>query len=133
MDECTIYGTIAKFADDDQRMVYGWANVTAENGQEVVDLHGDIIPTELLEKAATDFMLKYRHALSMHAGGRIGTVVHSLPVTPEIAKALGIETARSGWIIGMKVDSAEVWAKVKSGDYRGFSIGGFATKRETEE
>lgn len=123
-----IQGQILK-ADDAQRMVYGWASVITDKGVPVVDSQGDVIKAETLVKAATEFMLSARVAKDMHSGGKVGEFVHSLPLTKEIANALGVTSDREGWIVACKVYDDAVWEKVKSGELKAFSIGGRA-KRE---
>jgi hypothetical protein len=81
-----------------------------------------------MEKAATDFMLNARQAKEMHRGEQIGEVVHSMPLTSEIAKALGIEMSREGWAIAMKIHDDGVWERIKSGKLKAFSIGGHAQR-----
>jgi len=112
--------------DDEQRIVYGWASVVTEDGEPVIDTQGDIISTAEMEKMANDFMEDVRMAKAMHDGDGIGEVIHSLPLTAELAKALGIESDLEGWIIGMKIHDDDAWSKIKSGEYAGFSIGGKA-------
>lgn len=126
-----IVGTIVKLAEE-QRMVYGWASVVTEKGTPVEDLQGDIIPAEVMEKAATEFMASARMAKAMHRGDGIGEVLHSFPVTDELAKSLGIETDREGWIVGVKIKSDEIWQLVKSGNLPAFSIGGMASSVEVK-
>lgn len=123
-----IQGQILK-ADDSQRMVWGWASVISEHGVPVVDTQGDVIKSDTLMKAATDFMLSARITKEMHMGGKVGEFVHSLPLTNEIAQALGITSDKEGWIVACKVYDNAVWDKVKSGELKAFSIGGKA-KRE---
>jgi hypothetical protein len=115
--------------NEEQRILYGWASVTTKGGEPVIDSHNDIIETATLERAVTQFMLNLRVAKEMHVGDKIGDVVHSLPLTAEIAKALGIASDQEGWIVGMKIYDDAVWEKVKSGEYRAFSIGGKAKPR----
>lgn len=124
-----IQGTILKM-DEEQRMVYGWASVATENGEPVVDVQGDIIKMAVLEKAATEFMLDHRVAKAMHDGDGIGEVVHSFPLSTELAKSLGVASPREGWLIGMKVHSDDVWKRVKSGELRAFSIGGKGVRQD---
>lgn len=119
--------------DDEQRIVYGWASVVTEDGDAVVDTQGDVISTVEMEKMANDFMLDVRTAKAMHKGEKIGEVIHSLPLTAELAKALGVHTDLEGWIVGMKIYDDAVWAAVKAGDFGGFSIGGRAASREEME
>ena len=119
--------------DDEQRIVYGWASVVTEDGEEVVDSQGDVMAPAEMEKMANDFMLDVRTAKAMHKGDKIGEVIHSLPLTAELAKALGLHTDLEGWIVGMKIYDDAAWESVKSGDFAGFSIGGRAASREKME
>ena len=49
--------------------------------------------------------------------------------TRQKQEALGIDLGKVGWFVGFKVDDADVWAKIKSGERPMFSIAGKA-KRE---
>ena len=119
-------------ADEDQRIVYGWASVISENGVDVEDLQGDVIKAEELVSSTTEFMKTVRTAKAMHQGDKIGTVVHSLPLTAEIAKSLDIETTREGWIVGMHIESDEIWKSVKEGTLKAFSIGGSGVREKID-
>ena len=116
--------------NEEQRMVHGWASVVTEKGEPVVDRQGDIVEPETLVNAVNKFMEHVRIGKQMHKGGQIGTVVHSMPVTDEIGKSLGIQSDREGWIVAFKVYDDEVWNKVKSGELAAFSIGGRAIKED---
>jgi Putative phage serine protease XkdF len=129
VDNFTISGKILK-ADNEQRMVWGWASVISENGVPVVDSQGDVILPDTLMKAATDFMLSLRVTKEMHSGDKIGEFVHSFPVTKELSEALGITTNKEGWIVACKVYDEAVWQKVKSGELAAFSIGGQAKRKK---
>lgn len=122
-------GKILK-ADDEQRMVYGWASVITEKGEPVVDRQGDVIEAETLVKAVNEFMEHVRVGKAMHSGDQVGVVVHSFPVTKELGDALGIHSDREGWIVAYKVYDDAVWKMVKSGELAAFSIGGRAMKEE---
>jgi hypothetical protein len=123
--------------DDDQHMVWGWANVITVKGQPVVDEHKDIIEPDTMEKAATEFMKDVRTHAAMHRYDwvvkgddlvhepvQIGTVVHSLPLSYGLAKLLGVSTDVEGWIVGVHVTNESEWQKYKDGTYKSFSIGG---------
>lgn len=119
--------TVAK-VHEDLGLVFGWAIVCTEAGQPYFDLQDDHIPEYSMLKAATRFAKGARMAKEMHVGGGRGTVVFLLPFTAEIAKSLGIDNPkRTGLIIGMAPD-ADMLAKFKSGELRGFSIGGRRVK-----
>ncbi|PYE89593.1 XkdF-like putative serine protease domain-containing protein [Phyllobacterium leguminum] len=115
-------------ADDEQRMAYGWASVISEGGKPVIDTQGDVIDASELVKSTTEFMADARVAKAMHEGGQVGEVLHSFPLTAELAKSLGISSDREGWIVGVKVHDDGIWKRVKSGELRAFSIGGSGTR-----
>lgn len=125
----SVEGTILK-ADDEQRMVYGWASVVTEKGEPVIDRQGDVIEPDTLVRAVNKFMEHVRVGKEMHSGEQIGAVIHSMPITKEIGESLGIQSDREGWIVAFKVYNDDVWAKVKSGELAAFSIGGRAIKED---
>jgi hypothetical protein len=71
-----------------------------------------------------------RIAKAMHTGNQVGEVVHSFPLTSELAKTFGIECDKEGWMVGVKVHSSEVWNQVKNGTFKAFSIGASAERVE---
>lgn len=113
--------------DRENRIVYGWASVVVNKGEVVVDTQGDIIEPAELVKATTDFMIKERQTHVMHEGEQRGIVVHSFPLVGSIAKSLGIECDKEGWIVGVQV-SDDVMKRVDSGELKAFSIGGAARR-----
>jgi len=134
----TVEAQILK-VNEEQRIVYGWASVISENGVPVIDGAGDIIEPHEIEKASTEFMADARMAMVMHERNeqngidedmRKGDVVHSFPLTSDIAKSLGIACDREGWIVGVRVHDDDVWDMVKSGELRAFSIGARAVREE---
>lgn len=121
-DQFTAAGEIRKVSDE-LGLVFGYAVVCRVEGQDHYDLHGDHIPEAAMLKAATDFMLYSRVGGDMHEAVA-GTIVHSWPLTEDVAKAFGLEPKMTGWMIAFKPDTPEMLAKFKSGEYKGFSIGG---------
>ena len=115
--------TILK-ADDEQRIVYGWVSVYAENGTQVVDRQGDQISEAEVVKMAHRFVTEARVAKRMHGGSEDGTVVESVVLTADLQKALGISLGKEGWLIGMHVKDDDAWEAVKGGKIKGLSIGG---------
>lgn len=116
---------------EDERLVFGWANIAASiDGELVVDSHSDTIPPSVLEKAAYEYVLRFREAGEMHTGGSVGRLVESFVVTPQKLEAMGLakDALPTGWFVGFKIDDAEVWAKVKTGEYPAFSIQGRAKR-----
>lgn len=105
-------------------LVFGWAMVCTEKGEDHFDSQGDHIPEDVMVEATSDFMENSRIAKDMHStADPHGTIVHSFPLTKDIAEAMGITTEKTGWMVAMK-PSAEILKKYEDGTYTGFSIGG---------
>ena len=104
-------------------LVMGWAIVCKEDGEEYYDLQGDHVPEAAMLEAATEFAKAGRMAKLQHNGESVGTIVHTFPLTTDVAKAFGITTAKTGLMIAMQPDK-EVLAKFRDGTLTGFSIGG---------
>ena len=118
-------------AREDEGLVSGWANVAInKDGSVPLDWQDDVIAPETLEKAAIGFMMDYRGSGEMHRGESKGTVVESIVLTKEKQQAIGIPEGAvpEGWFITVKVHDPEVFAKVKDGTYKMFSIQGTAKR-----
>lgn len=121
---------IAKSAEDEQ-LVFGWANIAIDAaGEYPLDWDGDITDPSDLEKAAYNFVLKYRATGEQHQGEAKGELVESIMFTKEKQQALGIPegTLPEGWWVGFHVPDKEVFAKIKSGEYQMFSVEGTAIR-----
>ena len=118
------------FKNEDLRVVYGWASVITEKGEQVIDLQDDKIAELTLVKAAHDYVTAARVAKLEHDGVAIGEIVESVVFTDDLQKALGIDLGRQGWFIGMKINDDAIWAAAKRGEFAAFSIGGFAAREE---
>lgn len=68
----------------------------------------------------------------MHAGPDTGTFYFMFPLTTEIAKALEIETKRTGLLVAYKPEP-DVLAKFNDGTYTGFSMEGARVTFEEED
>ena len=110
--------------DEQLGIVFGYAIVCAIDGEPYYDTQGDFIPERAMLEATAEFMTGDRAALDMHQGAPVGQVVFGFPVTDDIAKALGMQASRTGFVVGMKPNSDSLLARFASGEYRGFSIGG---------
>ncbi len=115
--------TIAK-VDDELGIVFGYAIICTEGGEEYFDTQGDHIPEAAMLEATAEYMAGDRIAKNMHRGGPVGQVVFGFPMTGDIAKALGIDAPRTGFIVGMRPDDEALLTKYRTGEYTGFSIGG---------
>lgn len=122
-------------SDNEQRLVFGWASVAErKDGDTVVDWQEDIVEMEELEPAAYDFVQFYREGSDMHERGGldIAVLIESMVFTKEKISLLGIpeNTIPLGWWVGFRVTDDDVWAKVKDGTYKMFSIEGQAVREK---
>ena len=121
----------------DKQQVFGWASIVELNGEPVVDLQGDYISIDEVEKSAYEYVHKSRKGGDMHL--RDGdqpvissNMIESFVVTPEKKQALGLpDDAPTGWWVGFQVNDPELWSKVKSGQRTGFSIHGRGVRTAT--
>lgn len=140
---------IAKL-DEEECLAFGFANVSiakstsnGPGGHEIEDLQDDQISPEELEKAAYLHVEEFREADEMHRGDAIGHLVESIVFTPDKLRAFATDPTTGAidsevldvlkrvfpprWWVGYRLNK-QVFAKVKSGEYRMFSIGGEAEK-----
>lgn len=117
--------------DTDKREVFGWASIVEENGEPVVDMQGDIISPDEMEKSAYNFVLESRKGGNQHRRTEDDQVMHvsdmieSMAFTPEKKEKLGLpDHFPTGWWVGFKVRDDETWQDVKNGKITGFSIHG---------
>lgn len=124
-------------SDPERMLVFGFANVSVtRDGEVVTDLHNDEIPPDVLEKAAYNFVLRYREGGLEHEKMGVSRLVESCFITPEKLAAMGVKDTEfngASWWVGFKVDEPEVWAAVKSGELPMFSIGGEGSYEEVAE
>jgi hypothetical protein len=117
-----------KKVDKFHKIVMGWAIISQVAGQDYYDLHGDNLPEDVMFESSVAFMRNYRVGKDMHYGSQIGTVVFAWPMTKDVAASLGMTSNISGLLIGMQIEDADILAKYASGEYTGFSLGGFLTE-----
>lgn len=125
-------------ADDDQRLVFGWASVIITvDGEKLEDLQHDMIDPEDLEEAAYEYVLNFRDTGEEHLPGyrKKGKLVESCVFTPEKQKAMGIPEGivPVAWWIGFKIDDEATWRRIKDGTYKMFSIEGKAQREPIEK
>lgn len=118
---------VIKSDDEEKRLVYG---IVYE--PDAIDAHGDFTDAETIEKAAHEFMLKYRQIDKNHdfvAG--VGEVVESY-IAPADMKLNGEPVKKGTWILTTKADE-ETWEAVKKGEFQGYSLAGVAETEVIEE
>lgn len=113
-------------------LVSGWASVAMKaDGQVVEDQQGDVIDPQDLEDAFNAYALGARRGDAMHRKKGVSRLVQYVFTSAELQKAWGLEGTPlpiGAWVT-FKVDDPDTWAKVKSGEFTGFSFAGRA-KRE---
>jgi hypothetical protein len=119
--------------DPAQQIAFGWASVVSVGGAEIVDKQDDVLDLPSLEVAVYQYMSDSRETGEMHREFGIGKVVESFVATPEKLAALGMTSERTGWVVGVKISDTAVWARVASGEYAAFSIGGVGEYEDGDE
>lgn len=124
--------------DSDKKLVFGWASVAITiDGEQLEDRQKDIIDPEDLEEAAYEYVLNFRDTGEEHIPTmrKKGKLVESCVLTAEKQKAMGIPEGAVpiGWWIGFKIEDDAAWERVKSGQYRMFSIEGKANRIPVEK
>jgi hypothetical protein len=114
-------------AEDEQKLVYGIVYEPDE-----IDAHGDYMTAEEIEKAAHNFIAKYRQIDRQHNFiSGVGEVVESYIAPSDIE--VGTETIKKGsWVLVTKA-SDEVWEAIQKGEITGYSMAGYAKTIEEEE
>lgn len=118
-----------------QQLVFGWANVAVrKNGEQIEDLHGDLIDPDDLESAAYLFNLSYRGMGIEHSGEIVGYLVESCCITKAKLRAWGLEedALPLGLWVGFHIPDTASFQKVVDGDFRMFSIQGTAEPEEVD-
>lgn len=126
-----IFVPISK-ADEEQRTVTG---VVLQ--PEVVDAQGDIIGADVIREAAHGFLANYNKQTKLglqHNSFKSGRFALFESYIAPIGFVLNGKTVLEGsWVMVVKVLDSKIWAKVKSGDVTGFSIGGKAQVQQLSE
>lgn len=128
MNETERIFTITK-AEPDKMQVFGWASVAiTADGQQISDHEGDVIQPDELEKAAYEYVLKFRDTGERHDPDKRkkGKLIESVVLTKEKQEAMGIPAGYlpEGWWVGFQITDEDAWAKIKSGEYKMFSVEG---------
>lgn len=134
MDDITLDVELAKRSiDAEKRLVGGFAYVAKRNGALLTDTQGDSIEPDVLREAVHEFMKTARTMGVMHIPGPDGKPVAGGEIV-EMAvfagdfRPPGMEAGTDALWIVAKVHDDDVWAMVKAGLLRGFSIGGKAQR-----
>lgn len=127
--------------DGERRMVYGVA-LRADFPIYRRDYDGYeyniVFEKEAVRRLSQKFMKEYRQkewTLNHHWEHAEGLTLTESWLVEDVnldkAKSLGLENVSKGsWCIGCLVDDGETWARIKDGDFKGFSIEAFCDLEE---
>lgn len=125
--------------EDEERIVTGAVLVPGK-----IDAHGDLLPADVIRKAALDFGFRLNQAPLGQETAVAGVqhtdftrtekirVVENY-IAPADFELNGNAVLAGTWMLSVKVLDDEVWADVKDGKITGFSMGGMAEVERTEE
>lgn len=128
-------GEISKM-DTDKKQVFGWASIVEIDGKPVVDLQGDMMTIDTVEKAAYDYVRTSRKGGNQHQRDgegpkHVSDMIESFLVTEEKKKQMGLpDSVPTGWWVGFQVNDDETWNEVKQGKKTEFSIHGSGVRKE---
>lgn len=121
MTQKTIETRIIKSAA--KQLLYG---VVSE--PDTIDLHGDIIEADEIEKAAHEYLRNWRLVGDQHTQVADAEVVESFVAPVDYDAPDGTRVRKGSWVMVVKVHAASLWAEIEKGAYTGFSIGGQAER-----
>lgn len=113
-------------ADAAKKLVYGVVLAPHE-----IDTQNDYMEPDEIERAAHKYMTSSRVVGSEHGGAIEATPVESFiaPVDMKLEGPHGEQqVTRGSWVLGVKIHDDDIWDKVQSGEYTGFSVGGFGLR-----
>ena len=111
--------------NEEKRIVYGVALLPWE-----IDLQGDIMTAEEVEKTAHKFVESFQNIGEMHEISGVGTLLESY-IAPANFIMNGVEVVKGSWILVTRADK-KVWEKIKNNELVGYSIG-YEGRRSVED
>jgi len=130
--EVTKTVTITK-VDEDRQIAFGWAYVSEQGGEQVVDHSGEFVLKEDMEDAAYVFNMAFREGDVEHTSDVEAHLIESFVVTDEKLEKMGLadDALPRGWWTGWYLPDPEVFDRVRSGELPMLSIGGLAEREGT--
>lgn len=96
-----------------------------------VDLQGDTLELDTIERAAHHYLIKSRVVGDSHSRHAPAEVVESY-LAPADLELGGQDIKKGTWVMAVHVKDPELWARVERGEFNGFSIGGVGERNEIE-
>ena len=122
-----------KKVDMDRKTAYGWAYVSKNKDEVVVDHSGQTWDIDEVRKTAHQFVLDCRMGGEMHIVKGGAVLVESIVLTKDVQDALGIDLKKEGWFVGFRIEDEVLLQKVESGEYTMFSIGGIGIEETIDD
>ncbi len=99
---------------------------------ETEDLQGDSISEEEIEKTAHGYLENARNVHERHRSKTEAFPVESYIAPQDLIFRGGPHgdqhVLKGSWVLGVKVNDPEVWRKIETGEYNGFSVGGMGVR-----
>jgi SAM-dependent methyltransferase len=108
--------------NQEKQIVYG---IVLSPGE--IDLQGDIVSEEEIEKCCHKFMLESQKIFFQHLMPASAKVVESYIAPQDLTLGSG-QVKKGAWVMAVKVLDSEIWESVKKGKITGFSIGGYGKR-----
>lgn len=112
---------IQKYAVGDKRIVYGCVYEP-----DTIDTDGAWCDRETLERDAYEFNIGKRNCGVMHNEVVSDIVLLESYIAPCELIINGHKFKEGSWMAKVRIENDELWEQVKSGDFNGFSMGGYA-------
>lgn len=132
-----IRGEVSKMNTEKQQ-VFGWASVIEMNGEPVIDLQGDVMTIDTIEKAAYTYVNNSRKGGRQHQRNgeeplHVSDMIESFVLTPEKKEKMGLpEDTPTGWWVGFQVNDLDTWQQYKDGRLKEFSIHGSGVRKDLD-
>lgn len=98
-----------------------------------LDSHGEYMEAEDIEKAAYNFLAKYRKIDVQHSFVQTNEEVVESWIAKSDENINGEKIKKGTWLMSVKVNDKNTWEKIKSGDITGFSLAGTGTVIEKQD
>ena len=117
--------TVAKTAttkiirsDEDRQIIYGEVYAPSR-----LDTHGEMMLAEDIETMAHRFL---RLDLSKSIDVRHNNIpIEAYPIESFIARKGDPDYTEGAWVMGVKIEDADIWSEIKKGNLNGFSFQAF--------
>ncbi|KKN57379.1 hypothetical protein LCGC14_0562850 [marine sediment metagenome] len=116
-------------AEEDKHIVLG---IVLEPDE--VDAHEDTVKPVTIERAAHGWLARFQNRGLMHRKN-VNSVVEIFEsyIAPINLTIGGQKVKKGSWLVMYHVLDKSIWKKIKSGEFRGFSMGGFARRVKLRE